>query len=193
MVKDICLYPAGTSLPSIYTHWLSFSYHGPFHDNLHRGTRRLLLGCCKPTVFSRLNKQSSLSLPSHGMYSIQPILVALQWMHCTFINVIISTWYTKLGVIFQMLSDKCCVEGKQYFPWSICYAAVNTIQETVGLLCCWGTLLTHIGLEFTRISRPFLAELLARQSVPSLYWCRGLFLSTYKILHMSLLNFTGFL
>lgn len=64
---------------------------------------------------------------------------------------------------------------------------VNTAQNTVGVLCCWGLWLACVHLAVHQDSLP--TELLSRQSVPS----QGCFLPRCSTSYLSLLNFLSFL
>lgn len=51
-----------------------------------------------------------------------------------------------MDIALQVHSHKCFIEGKDHFPGFVGYAPPITAQDVFGLLCCKGTLLTHVQL-----------------------------------------------
>lgn len=89
--------------------------------------------------------------------------------------------HSKLDRVFQMWSIKWIITISNLLT------PVNTAQNTVGVLCCWGLWLARVQLAVHQDSLS--TELLSRQSVPS----QGCFLPRCSTSYLSLLNFLSFL
>ena len=75
------------------------------------------------------------SLAHRASAPVLSILVALTW---TYTGVQVPEPETQ-----ELDSKKCRVRGNNNYPWSACYAPVNTAHDTVSILCCQGTRLVH--------------------------------------------------
>lgn len=80
------------------------------------------------------------------------------------------------GPCTQYVTHQCWLEWKNHLPWPA-GLATNAAWEAVGSYSV-----------STRISRVFSIMLLSRWSIPSMYWCLGLFLPKCRTLHFSLRN-----
>lgn len=153
--RKLFLYLAGTSLISIYTHCLLFSYWVPLRrawlhllDSLHVGIGRLLLdppkavpspGGTGPAPAGSPCRASALS-PAWPNLLGCPSLWRLQ-----LIDILLVLEDPKLDAAFQMGSIECWVQDiNNHFPQSPGCAPVNAAWDAVGHLRCQDTLLAHV-------------------------------------------------
>lgn len=71
-----------------------------------------------------------------------------------------------------MQSNNCWRRGRGITSLGLLATLTNTAQDTVGRLCCKGTLLLVFDLLFIGTPKSFTAEHLPGQLAPSLYCCR---------------------
>lgn len=79
-----------------------------------------------------------------------------------------QTGHSILDAVQQLLK----LGGMEITSLGLLATLTNTAQDTVGRLCCKGTLLLVFNLLFIRTPKSFTAEHLPGQLAPSLYCCR---------------------
>lgn len=112
---------------------------------------------------SRLNK------PSSFKFSAQPVLQNLTNLAlpltCSDLSILPVVGASKLVAVFPIW----------YLPLIVGHGPVVTAQDTVGLWCCWGTLLAYLQLVVCQDPPGVFVELFHSQQVPSQYCCKRFF------------------